>query len=133
MTGKSLQTPALYTRRGPALVFKGDGNMLSFKLDPAVASSYRDTPVNFGFNGLGETLYQRSYSRLKEDGSREQWADTIERVVNGCYTIQKDHITSRNLGWDEVKAQQSAAEMYDRMFHMKFLPPGRGLFAMGSA
>lgn len=36
-------------------------------------------------------------------------------------------------GWDVEKAQQSAQEMYDRMWNMKFLPPGRGLWAMGSA
>jgi len=27
---------------------------------------------------------------------------------------------------------KSAKKMYDKMFHMKFLPPGRGLFAMGT-
>jgi hypothetical protein len=29
-------------------------------------------------------------------------------------------------------AQQTAQEMYKRIFYMKFLPPGRGLWAMGS-
>ena len=35
-------------------------------------------------------------------------------------------------GWNPRTAQRVAKEMYDRMFHMKFLPPGRGLWAMGS-
>lgn len=32
----------------------------------------------------------------------------------------------------DVQAQDIAQEMYRRMFAMKFLPPGRGLWAMGS-
>ena len=34
--------------------------------------------------------------------------------------------------WNAWKAQHSAQEMYDRIFNMKFLPPGRGLWAMGT-
>ena len=34
----------------------------------------------FGFNGLGELVYRRTYSRLKADGVREQWFETVERV-----------------------------------------------------
>ena len=37
-----------------------------------------------------------------------------------------------NVVWDEARAQRSAEEMFKRVFHMKFLPPGRGLWAMGS-
>ena len=28
--------------------------------------------------------------------------------------------------------KQDSEEMYDRIFHMKMLPPGRGLWAMGT-
>jgi ribonucleoside-triphosphate reductase (thioredoxin) len=35
--------------------------------------------------------------------------------------------------WNEVDRQLEAQDMYDRMFKMKFLPPGRGLWAMGTA
>lgn len=34
----------------------------------------------FGFNGLGELVYRRTYSRAKPDGSREQWFETVARV-----------------------------------------------------
>jgi ribonucleoside-triphosphate reductase len=47
--------------------------------------------------------------------------------------MQKEHIEKYNLGWNTKKAQKSAQEMFDRIFKMKFLPPGRGLWAMGSA
>lgn len=46
--------------------------------------------------------------------------------------MQKDHILSNELGWNDNKAQRSAQEMYDRIFKMKFLPPGRMLWALGS-
>ena len=39
----------------------------------------------FGFNGLGELVYRRTYSRLKPDGAREQWFETVERVRSGWW------------------------------------------------
>lgn len=103
-----------------------------FKLSDDFVQKYKDIKPPFGFNGLGELVYLRTYSRIKENGENEQWFETIERVVNGTYSIQKRWITNNHLGWDEDKARQSAQEMYERMFYMKFLPPGRGLWAMGS-
>ena len=105
---------------------------MNFKLKNNFVKKYSKTEPPFGFNGLGKLAYLRTYSRLKEDGSNERWFETIRRVVEGTYSIQKRHITANGLGWDENKAHRSAEEMYDRMFNMKFLPPGRGLWAMGS-
>jgi hypothetical protein len=48
----------------------------------------------------------------------------VQRVVEGTYSLQKEHIQSFHLGWDEEHGQRSAQEMYDLMFNMKFLPPG---------
>jgi len=67
-----------------------------------------------------------------DEGENEQWFETVERVVNGTYNMQKQWIEQHELGWNPWKAQRSAQEMFDRIFHMKFLPPGRGLWAMGS-
>ena len=105
---------------------------MSFKLDRSFVEKYKSKNPPFGFNGLGYITYLRTYSRLKTDGTKEMWYETIERVVNGCYNIQKQHINGYELGWDERKAQRSAQEMYDLMFNMKFLPGGRGLWAMGT-
>lgn len=105
---------------------------LSFKLNKDFVEQYKNVKPDFGFNGLGELTYRRTYSRVKEDGVNEEWYETIERVVNGTYTIQKNHILKEGLPWSEAKAQKSAQEMYDRMFKMKFLPGGRGLWAMGT-
>lgn len=88
----------------------------------------------FGFNGLGELVYRRTYSRMKPDGkTREQWFETVERVVNGAFSMQKEWLIKNQLEWDAEAMQQTAQEMYRRIFAMKFLPPGRGLWAMGSA
>ena len=105
---------------------------LSFKLDGEFVKPYILKNPKFGFNGLGELVFYRTYSRPKADGNKEAWWETIRRVVEGCYSIQKDYIISKTLTWDEKMAQLSAQEMYDRMFRMKFLPPGRGLWSMGS-
>ena len=77
-------------------------------------------------------MYMRTYSRIKENGKNERWWETIRRVVEGTYTMQKNWIESHQLGWNAWQAQRSAQEMYDRIFNMKFLPPGRGLWAMGT-
>lgn len=106
--------------------------MTDFKLDQTFVEKYKDLAANFGFNGVGELTYYRTYSRLKPDGNNEQWFETVERVVNGIYSIQKAHILSQDLGWNDAKAQESAQEMYERMFTFKFLPPGRGLWACGT-
>lgn len=106
--------------------------MEKFKLRESFISKYVDKKPNFGFNGLGEITYLRTYSRLKENGENETWFETVERVVNGIYSIQKEHILKNDLGWNEEKAQKSAQEMYERMFTFKFLPPGRGLWACGT-
>lgn len=98
--------------------------MSNFKLKDDFIRKYISLNPGFGFNGLGELVYLRTYSRLKDDGTNEQWYETVRRVVEGTYSIQKRHIQLYDLGWDEPRAQESAQEMYDRMFKMKFLPPG---------
>lgn len=103
-----------------------------FKLQDSFVEKYASQTPDFGFNGLGLLTYYRTYSRIKPDGKNEHWHETVRRVVEGCYSIQKQHIESEQLGWNEAKAQKSAQEMYDRIFKMKFLPPGRMLWAMGT-
>lgn len=105
---------------------------MEFKLSDKFIDKYKDIKPPFGFNGLGELVYLRTYSRVKDNGTNEEWYETVRRVVEGTYLIQKKHITNIGLGWDEAKGIRSAEEMYDRMFNMKFLPPGRGLWAMGT-
>ena len=106
--------------------------MEKFKLSEKFIDKYKRKRPPFGFNGLGELVYMRTYSRIKQDGKNERWWETVQRVVEGTYSMQKNHIESYQLGWNPWQAQNSAQEMYERIFNMKFLPPGRGLWAMGT-
>ena len=111
--------------------------MLSFRLSPEFVDAYRTTPAPFGYrdagkNSVGEITFLRTYSRLKEDGTKETWVDVCERVINGMYSLQKDHCKTNRLPWNENKAQASAKEAFDRLFELKWTPPGRGLWVMGT-
>lgn len=105
---------------------------MEFKLSEKFIEKYKNKKPPFGFNGLGELVYMRTYSRIKDNGENEKWWETVQRVVEGTYSMQKKWIEQHSLGWNPWQAQKSAQEMYERMFEMKFLPPGRGLWAMGT-
>jgi ribonucleoside-triphosphate reductase len=111
--------------------------LLSFRLSPDFVDNYRTTPAPFGYrdagkNSVGEITFLRTYSRVRDDGTKETWVDVCERVINGMYSLQKDHCKSNRLPWNENKAQASAKEAFDRLFDLKWTPPGRGLWMMGT-
>lgn len=101
-----------------------------FKLNKEFIQEWKQKDPNFGFNGLGELVFYRTYSRLKEDGTNEDWCDTVERVVNTTYELQRRQIVSQKIKWNADKAQRSAQDMFSRIFEHKFHPPGRGFWAM---
>ena len=111
--------------------------MFSFKLTEDFVQSYKGKTVPWGYtdaagNSVGEITFLRTYSRLKEDGTKETWSEVCERVINGMYSLQKDHAKTNRLPWNDAKAQASAKEAYDRLFNLKWTPPGRGLWVMGT-
>lgn len=113
------------------------GNYFSFNITEDFVDSYRSKPSPFGWkdaagNSVGEITFLRTYSRKKEDGTKETWIDVCERVINGMYSLQKDHCKKNRLPWNDAKAQASAKEAFDRLFNLKWTPPGRGLWMMGT-
>jgi len=111
--------------------------MFSFKISEEFANTYQDKIPPFGYNdaagnSVGEITFLRTYSRLKDDGKKETWLEVCERVINGMYSLQKDHCKKNRLPWNDAKAQASAKEAFDRLFNLKWTPPGRGLWAMGT-
>jgi adenosylcobalamin-dependent ribonucleoside-triphosphate reductase len=72
------------------------------------------------------------YSRRKEDGTKERWYEACRRVVEGYYSILKDHCQQNRTPWNDLKAQKAAQDAYDRLFTFKWTPPGRGLWMMGT-
>ena len=104
-----------------------------FSLPDAFLAPYRALKPPFGFNGLGYFVYRTRYARpLPGGGGLESWHDTVARVVHGTFRMQQRWMLSQGLPWDPARAGAEARIMFDKMFHMKFLPPGRGLWAMGS-
>lgn len=105
---------------------------LSFSLNSDFVKHYEGRPLPFGFNGLGEVVFYRTYSKPKKDGTQESWTEVCERVINGMYSIQKDVITNNFGLWSDETAHRSAEEAFDRLWHLKWSPPGRGLAQMGT-
>lgn len=103
-----------------------------FRLDDAFLASYAGKKPKFGYNGLGELVFYRTYSRKQPDGSKETFLDLLKRVIEGCYEIQRRHCRKMHIPWDYDRALVSAHEMFERAWDFKFLPPGRGLWMMGT-
>lgn len=108
-----------------------------FELSENYVAAIKNLTPNFGYNGFGELVYYRSYSRmvLDDNGSflkQENWHDTVLRVINGVFSIRKDWYVRNRIEWDENHWQLYAFEMARSMFKMEWLPPGRGLWAMGT-
>ena len=109
----------------------------SFNLSEDFLNGYKNRKAPFGYrdaagNSVGEITFLRTYSRLKEDGTKETWVDVCERVINGMYSLQKDHAKTNRLPWSDTKAAASAKEAFERLFELKWSPPGRGLWIMGT-
>jgi adenosylcobalamin-dependent ribonucleoside-triphosphate reductase len=110
---------------------------LSFKLADDFINTYTGKKVPWGYedvggNSVGEITFLRTYSRLKADGTKETWVDVCRRVIEGMYSLQKDYCKTNRLPWIDQKSQASAKEAFDRLFHLKWTPPGRGLWVMGT-
>jgi adenosylcobalamin-dependent ribonucleoside-triphosphate reductase len=88
---------------------------------------YARRPVTFGFGDLGEFVYRRTYAR-----QGEVWWQTVKRVVEGTMTMWRRNLDELGKTLDEAEMDKIAKDMYDRIFNFKFLPPGRGLWAMGT-
>ena len=77
--------------------------------------SYADKTPPWGFGGLGEIVYLRTYSR---DG--ETWPQTIQRVINGAIAIGAD------------LTQEEAESLFDHMFNLRASLSGRSLWQLGT-
>ncbi|MCI0564454.1 MAG: hypothetical protein MN733_38775, partial [Nitrososphaera sp.] len=101
-----------------------------FRLKSKEVEKYRRKKVDWG--PLGYITFKRTYARVLDNGKTEEWWQTVQRVVEGCFTLQKRHCAQWHLPWNERQAQKSALTMYDLIFNFKFTPPGRGLWSMGT-
>jgi len=123
------QTSSYYakSRSTPVLDIRPEDR---FVTAPSFIAGFKGRNPEFGPVGL--ITYKRTYARPLPDGSVEDYWQTLERIVNGIYTVQKWHCHRHNLPWSDSKAQRSAQTMFQLMWDFKFLPGGRGLWMMGT-
>ena len=107
-----------------------DYKSVSFNLTDNFMHNYKWRQPQWG--PLGYFTYKRTYARPLSANKSEEFWQTLQRVTEGTFVIQKQHCVDYHLPWNERQAQRSAQEMFKRMWEFKFLPPGRGLWAMGS-
>ena len=82
---------------------------------------YSQMTPPWGFNGMGEVVYLRTYSRpIEVLGRNETWAETVERCVNGALEI--------GTPWTDEEAEI----IYDHVFHLRASFSGRALWQLGT-
>ena len=105
-----------------------------FRLSDQFVEPYKEKEVPWG--PLGYVTFKRTYARrlneFDEDAvGTEEWWQTCRRVVEGMFNMQKQHVVTLGLEWNDAKAQKTAKDAFDRLFNLKWTPPGRGLWMMG--
>ena len=110
-------------------------NIRRFRLSDTFIEPYKMAEVPWG--PLGYVTFKRTYARRLsefEDGATgtEEWWQTCRRVVEGMFNMQKEHVVMLGLEWNDAKAQATAKDAYERLFTLKWTPPGRGLWMMGT-
>ncbi len=78
------------------------------------------------------SVFLRTYSRLLPNGAREQWIDTVLRVIQGTMSCYINHMKNNGLRVDFNWVDKKALRMAKSLYQMKWSPPGRGLYAMGT-
>ena len=110
-------------------------NIRRFRLSDTFIEPYKDAEVPWG--PLGYVTFKRTYARRlsefdPEASGSEEWWQTCRRVIEGMFNMQKQHVFLLGLEWIDSKAQSTAKDAYDRLFYLKWTPPGRGLWMMGT-
>ena len=86
----------------------------SFSLSDEFVNKYSTIPAPFGFsdagsNSLGEITFIRTYSRMKENGTKERWHEVCKRVIEGMYSVQKNHAKENRLRHAPLRNDECAA------------------------
>ena len=76
-----------------------------------VLNKYKRKVVQWG--PIGYFSFKRTYARPTVGTKTEEWWQTVRRVVEGTFLVQKQHCSWWKLPWSERMAQRSAQTMYD--------------------
>jgi len=110
-------------------------NIRKFRLSEQFILPYIEQEVPWG--PVGYVTFKRTYARrlsefMPDAEGTEEWYQTCRRVIEGMFDMQKQHVYYLGLEWNDSKAQATAKDAYDRLFNLKWTPPGRGLWMMGT-
>ena len=90
-------------------------------LSPEFIASYASKTPPWGFGGLGEIVFLRTYSRKIEGTSQtESWVQTIQRIIEGAADIGVPF------------SSEDAEHLFDHMFHLRCAVSGRALWQLGT-
>lgn len=90
-------------------------------LEQSFVDSYKTKTPPWGFGGLGEIVYLRTYSRPVEGTDRnETWVETVQRVIEGAVEIGVPY------------TKQQAEMLFDHMFYLRCSMSGRALWQLGT-
>ena len=100
-------------------------NIRRFKLSDAFIEPYKTRQVPWG--PVGYVTFKRTYARRlnefnPEATGTEEWWGTCRRVIEGMFNMQKTHVYSLGLEWNDNKAQRTAKDAYERLFTLKWTP-----------
>ena len=105
---------------------------LSYKFSDTFVNDIKNRENVFKNDKLAYSVYKRTYSRVMKNGNNEEYIDTIRRVVEGTYSILKNRIKFLKKEWNEEQANKDAEEMFESLYKLRWSPPGRGLWCMGT-
>lgn len=95
--------------------------MQSDILSEEFVQSYATKTPPWGFNGMGEIVYKRTYSRdIESLGRKENWHETIARCINGAQEIGAGY------------TKEEAERLFDYIFNLKGTFSGRALWQLGT-
>ena len=77
--------------------------------------------IDFEWGPTGELVYNRTYSRVKANGDRETWPETVVRVVDGNLALVDERF--------QVEGERD--DLIRLMTEFKIMPAGRHLWASG--
>jgi len=102
-----------------------------YKLPADFMAKYEGREPAWG--AVGWVTFSRTYARKLPNGELEAYWQSVQRVVEGAFSILKWHFSiSGAEAWSDERIDEEAMRMYERIFAFKFTPSGRGFWVMGS-
>lgn len=103
----------------------------NYNLSEKFKSELLSLPTPFS-SAYAESIFFRTYSRKKSDGTKESWGETVIRVVEGTIGAYLTHYKRNGLTINYKWLDEFTEKMAKSFFYRRWSPPGRGLYAMGT-